>query len=75
MHSERYLERKANASLELHLAVIIIVPLPNRTASCIQVVYSALCPEAGGNISASLEEVVAKMARAKVCVPPLPHHE
>ena len=31
-----------------------------------RVVYSALSPEAGGNMAASLDEVVAKMARAKV---------
>jgi hypothetical protein len=29
-------------------------------------VYLALSPEAGGSLTASLEEVVAKLARAKV---------
>ena len=31
-----------------------------------KVVYSSLCTEAGGSMTASLDEVVAKMARAKV---------
>jgi hypothetical protein len=31
-----------------------------------RVVYGALSPEAGGSVTASLDEVVAKMARAKV---------
>ena len=33
-------------------------------------VYGALCSEAGGNYNASLEEVVARMARAKVGIRP-----
>lgn len=30
-------------------------------------VYTALSPEAGGSMSASMDEVVAKLARQKVC--------